>query len=95
MAAQICQAVAYTHEQGIIHGDLKLENIILTDTIPPTYKITNFDLSKVVNDAASFKVLCGTPAYLAPEVISRVGLQADLYTDKISSYSLGVTLFYL
>jgi serine/threonine protein kinase len=93
MAAQICQAIAYIHGQGITHRDLKPENIILTSTTPPICKVADFGLSKIVDDVTFLKTTCGTPAYLAPEVMLRMDIQRDPYTDKVDSFSLGVILF--
>jgi ser/thr/tyr protein kinase RAD53 len=93
MAAQICQAIAYIHEQNITHRDLKPENIMLTSSIPPTCKVADFGLSKIVDDATFLKTACGTPAYLAPEVMLRRDTRLDPYTDKVDSYSLGVIFF--
>lgn len=53
-------------------------------------KITDFGLSKFF-DASSMKTFCGTPNYLAPEVLLNKGISA--YTNKIDNWSLGVILF--
>lgn len=93
MAAQICQAVAYIHEQNITHRDLKPENILLTNSDPPICKVADFGLSKLVDDATFLKTTCGTPAYLAPEVMLRYDPKNDAYTNKVDSFSLGVIFF--
>ncbi|KIJ49369.1 hypothetical protein M422DRAFT_225013 [Sphaerobolus stellatus SS14] len=93
MAAQICEAVAYLHSRGIIHRDLKPENIMLTKTKPPNCKIADFGLSKIVEGDTFMKTMCGTPAYLAPEVMVRSNTHHTPYDNKVDSYSLGVIFF--
>lgn len=91
MAAQMCLAVAYIHQKDVVHRDLKPENVLLTDTEPPICKIADFGLAKIVNDQTYLKTTCGTPAYLAPEVILRQNLQA--YDNRVDSWSLGIIIF--
>jgi serine/threonine/tyrosine protein kinase RAD53 len=92
MAAQICHAVAYIHSQGIAHRDLKPENVMVTETNPPDCKVADFGLAKLVGSGTFLKTMCGTPAYLAPEVMLRNSLQQG-YDNRVDSWSLGV-IFY-
>ena len=79
---KILSAVAYLHSQGIVHRDLKPENVLLHS--PPQagvgmvqsrrsqmgIKVADFGLSRVVGDSTTrFTTVCGTPAYIAPEVL--------------------------
>ena len=68
------QGLAYIHSKNVIHRDIKLENILLSSN--GQVKICDFGVSKLLEDseAKAFEC-CGTPAYMAPEVI-KVG-QAD------------------
>jgi len=93
MAAQICQAVAYIHTRGITHRDLKPENILLTRSNPPICKVADFGLSKIMGNKTFMKTLCGTPAYLAPEVMTRYDKENTPYDNKVDSFSLGVIFF--
>ncbi|CAM1308636.1 CHEK2 (predicted) [Pycnogonum litorale] len=89
---QIVQAVKYLHSMNITHRDLKPENILLTNDDDETLiKVTDFGLSKLVHTATMMQTLCGTPTYLAPEVLSSAGKGS--YTKAIDCWSLGVILF--
>lgn len=89
---QMLCACKYLHEQGITHRDLKPENILLTtDDNETLIKVTDFGLSKFVDEGSLMKTFCGTPTYLAPEVLFTAGSGA--YTRAIDCWSLGVILF--
>ncbi|XP_058126416.1 ovarian-specific serine/threonine-protein kinase Lok isoform X2 [Anopheles ziemanni] len=89
---QMCHAVKYLHEQGITHRDLKPDNILLQDDQEYTLlKVSDFGLSKFVRKNSVMRTLCGTPLYVAPEVLKTSGKGA--YTRKVDIWSLGVVLF--
>ncbi|KAL8577458.1 hypothetical protein ACOMHN_021910 [Nucella lapillus] len=89
---QMVCACKYLHEQGITHRDLKPENILLaTDADETLIKVTDFGLSKFVDAGSMMKTFCGTPTYLAPEILVTAGTGA--YTKAIDCWSLGVILF--
>ncbi|EJD02564.1 Pkinase-domain-containing protein [Fomitiporia mediterranea MF3/22] len=90
-AYQLCRALKYIHSKDIAHRDLKPENILLTKDNPPILKIADFGLAKVVDSMTRFKTMCGTPIYLAPEVILRN--QDDTYSHVVDSWSAGVITF--
>lgn len=81
------------HDQGITHRDLKPENILLVsnETNESLLKITDFGLSRFFDSTSVMKTFCGTPNYLAPEVLKTRGQGA--YTNKIDNWSLGVILY--
>ena len=84
---QTASAVAHCHGRGVVHRDLKPENLLLDGNMD--IKLTDFGLSALVKPGVLLKVPCGTPAYSAPELISRQpydGTRADVW-------SLGVLLF--
>ena len=89
---QILLAMKYLHSQGITHRDLKPENILLlTSENDSIVKITDFGLSRVVGEGSLMKTLCGTPSYLAPEVI--LSAEVKGYGPKCDCWSLGVILY--
>ena len=89
---QILNGVEYCHRAKIIHRDLKLENILLTEANPaslPSVKIADFGLSNSIKFNEKMGTNCGTPSYTCPEQITGkeyIGSAADIW-------SLGVIFF--
>jgi serine/threonine-protein kinase len=80
----LARAVHYTHRRGILHRDLKPNNVLLTADGTP--KISDFGLAKVLDADAGLTrtaTLLGTPSYMSPEQAAgetpRVGVPADVY----------------
>lgn len=89
---QVVLAVHYLHSRGITHRDLKPENILLADKSDITIaKVSDFGLSKLVDAETMMKTFCGTPMYVAPEILSTVGRGS--YTNQVDVWSLGVILY--
>eukprot|EP00158_Paraphelidium_tribonemae_P007362 Partr_v1_DN28218_c0_g1_i1_m76471 putative calcium calmodulin-dependent protein kinase len=89
--AKILLAVDYLHEMGIAHRDLKPENLLFYNTQPDSkIMISDFGLSKIFNDEEMMKTACGTPGYVAPEVLKRQG-----YGAEVDLWSLGVIAYIL
>ena len=87
VTVQICEALAYAHEQKIVHRDIKPANAMWTRD--KKAKIMDFGLAKVVEEVRNHTtVVAGTPYYMSPE--QTLGKNVDHRTDI---YSLGVTMF--
>ena len=67
-AAQMILAVDDLHQKGYAHRDLKLENIMVDET--GYLKIIDYGLAKMLKDNQEAQSYCGTPEYLAPEMVS-------------------------
>jgi serine/threonine-protein kinase Chk2 len=78
------------HDRNMVHRDIKPENILLMDT-DLTVKIGDFGLAKIVGEASFTTTLCGTPSYVAPEIITQG--KARRYTKAVDIWSLGVVLY--
>ncbi|KAF5198014.1 Serine/threonine-protein kinase SAPK3 [Thalictrum thalictroides] len=86
---QLISGVNYCHSMEICHRDLKLENTLLDGSPAPRLKICDFGYSKSGILHSQPKSTVGTPAYIAPEVLSR-----KEYDGKIADvWSCGVTLY--
>ncbi|WOL11162.1 serine/threonine-protein kinase SAPK7-like isoform X2 [Canna indica] len=86
---QLISGVSYCHFMQICHRDLKLENTLLDGSPAPRLKICDFGYSKSALLHSRPKSTVGTPAYIAPEVLSR-----HEYDGKMADvWSCGVTLY--
>ncbi|CAA0836216.1 CBL-interacting serine/threonine-protein kinase 10 [Striga hermonthica] len=89
---QLISAVDFCHSRGIYHRDLKPENLLLDEN--GNLKVSDFGLSALSESRKQDGLLhttCGTPAYVAPEVVSRKGYDGS----KADIWSCGVILFVL
>lgn len=88
---QVLEGVAYLHDNGIIHRDLKPENILLKDRKDPgQIVISDFGLAKLMPDEGLLFTACGSPQYVAPEVLIGEG-----YNFTVDMWSCGVIAFAL
>jgi len=87
---QVLKATQYSHSRGVIHRDIKLENILMDATGKVT--LIDFGLCDLVSQPGQLsEKFCGSLDYVAPEVLSRPS-----YNGKLADcFSLGVVLFTL
>jgi calcium/calmodulin-dependent protein kinase I len=84
----IVDAIRYCHADGIIHRDLKPENLLYeTDDEFSVIKITDFGLARFV-DGDLATTACGTPGYIAPEIVAGQG-----YGAEVDYWSIGIILY--
>ena len=87
-AAEITLAISYVHALDIIYRDLKPENVLLDAR--GHVRLTDFGLSKegISNSSSGANSFCGTPEYLAPEILNRQG-----HGRAVDWWSLGALLY--
>ncbi|XP_045340364.1 serine/threonine-protein kinase 33 isoform X4 [Leopardus geoffroyi] len=95
----LASAIAYLHNKDIVHRDLKLENIMVKSSFTDdnnemnlNIKVTDFGLAvkKQGRSEAMLQTTCGTPIYMAPEVIN-----AHDYSQQCDIWSIGVIMYIL
>lgn len=89
MAMNILNGLSLCHENGIIHRDVKIDNIFVSNK--GEYKIGDFGVSKIVSDETRASSIKGAPNFLAPEIY----LGRGAYTNSVDLYSLGIVLYRL
>ncbi len=68
----IIDAINYCHQLSIIHRDIKPENLLFSSKDPHTrvIKVTDFGLARFISSESLASTTCGTPGYVAPEILS-------------------------
>ncbi len=101
---QICDAVAYAHQRGVLHRDLKPSNIVVLDdplggSEAPSVKVLDFGLARIVDGdrhaasfATEFGTVRGTLAYMSPEQVQG---DPDAVDARADVYALGIVLYEL
>merc|ERR1719181_726958 len=92
LMATLCDALAYLHEQAIVHRDLKPENLLYSSPDDDAIiKVADFGLARMVSGKDMMKTACGTPGYVAPEVLKNQGYDSG----AVDIWSVGVILYIL
>ncbi|XP_069192329.1 calcium/calmodulin-dependent protein kinase type 1 isoform X1 [Procambarus clarkii] len=87
---QVLEAVDYMHDQGVVHRDLKPENLLyFSQDEESKIMISDFGLSKM-EDSGIMATACGTPGYVAPEVLAQ-----KPYGKAVDVWSIGVIAYIL
>lgn len=84
---QIIEGLQYLHSQNIVHRDIKLDNILIDLT--NTVKICDFGVSRQIKKGQIMHDQCGTPAYIAPEILLNNGYEGF----GVDIWSAGVVLY--
>ncbi|XP_059057603.1 uncharacterized protein LOC131851174 [Achroia grisella] len=88
LAAQLVSAVRHMHARGVVHRDLKMENIML-DHSKQYIKIVDFGLSNVWSAGGALRTPCGSLEYAAPELF----LDGRRYGPEVDLWSIGVIVY--
>ena len=93
ISRRLIEAVVFCHKKNIVHRDIKLENILLTDTMDDTkIKLGDFGCSRpFIPGKKCLTTLCGSPQYAAPELYMHEGG----YDERCDIWSIGVVIFVL
>jgi polo-like kinase 1 len=89
---QLVKGMQYVHSMKVIHRDLKLGNLFLTERM--NLKIGDFGLAaQVAFEGERKKTVCGTPNYLAPEVLFDNSAIGGGHSYEVDCWSIGVILY--
>jgi len=87
---QLLHAVQHCHALGVIHRDLKLENILFADSLKKTIKVVDFGIAGFIINKTGDKSKAGSLKYIAPEIITEKNTEARASIDV---WSIGCILF--
>merc|ERR1712196_354177 len=85
---QACQGLKYLHDRCVVHRDIKLENLLLDES--GIVKLIDFGFATIVPRGKKIRVFCGTPSYMAPEIVTRKehpGPNTDVWAIGVVLYA--------
>ncbi|CAJ1445895.1 unnamed protein product, partial [Effrenium voratum] len=85
---QALLGIQHMHVKRIVHRDIKVQNFLYGGPDGRTLKLADFGLSVEIHPGGKLEAVCGSPAFMAPEMVLRQG-----YDFKIDMWSMGVTFF--
>ncbi|ESN97989.1 hypothetical protein HELRODRAFT_141692, partial [Helobdella robusta] len=92
MVHNVMSGILYLHSINIVHRDIKMENVLVQKNRNglKKLKICDFGLATIIANNEILKTVCGTPNYMAPEIILQVG-----YGNKVDVWSVGIFMYIL
>jgi len=87
---QIVSAVKYLHDLNIAHRDIKPTNLLLASPESNEIKLADFGLSKILGPDSMMQTACGTPIFVAPEVLNGEG-----YDKSVDCWGIGIIMYIL
>lgn len=93
---QVIRAIEYCHSRDVVHRDLKPENLLYATTSDDAaLKLADFGLATILKSEELLHSACGTPGYVAPEILSSRGNHMKGYGKEVDLWSIGVILYIL
>eukprot|EP01095_Lingulamoeba_sp_RSL-Kostka_P005071 TRINITY_DN16432_c0_g1_i1.p1 TRINITY_DN16432_c0_g1~~TRINITY_DN16432_c0_g1_i1.p1 ORF type:complete len:426 (+),score=182.95 TRINITY_DN16432_c0_g1_i1:86-1363(+) len=93
LTRKFIEALEYLHDKNIVHRDLKPENLLLKSNANDTeVKLADFGLSKIMGAEVMLQTACGTPGYVAPEILQA---RPEGYGKEVDMWSVGVITYIL
>lgn len=86
---QVLQGLKYCHNRCVAHRDIKLENVIIAKD--GSVKLIDFGFSTCIPNEKKIKMFCGTPSYMAPEIVQR----KEYCGPPVDVWAVGILLFVL
>jgi len=87
----VVDGIRYCHAENIAHRDLKPENLLYdSDSPDATIKLADFGLAKLLDEDSMMHTACGTPGYVAPEILEgrAYGIEVDMWSIGVIAYIL-------
>lgn len=89
--SQLFDALSYLHSRQIVHRDIKPENILLASKSNLNIRLADFGLSKIIDEDSFTRTICGSPSYVAPEILKAT--KEKKYGTAVDVWSSGVCLY--
>lgn len=90
IAVQLLKALSHLHSEGIVHRDVKLENVMIEGQNSSSIKLIDFGYSKAIPSGTMLVQACGTIGYAAPEILA-----GRPYDEKVDLWAAGVVIYTL